>query len=80
MISFFQVHPDTNLNDPSKTEQFQQLHTAYSTLSKKTSKREYDFSLATAVRYQQEMMRHGYSSHTPGGSPQPGMGATPGNK
>lgn len=67
-----QVHPDTNPDDPNNHDKFVRINEAYSVLSKITSRREYDVSLAYYIR-----ARRSATSHTAGDSTAPGTGHQP---
>ncbi|XP_014774589.1 dnaJ homolog subfamily C member 4 [Octopus bimaculoides] len=69
-----ELHPDLNQNDPKNHEKFVRLIEAYNTLSKESTRRDYDYSLATYLHLQ-KMQRSRGSSHTSAsGSHRPGVG------
>ena len=45
----FQLHPDTNRHDPQNHNKFVRLNEAYSILSKRTSKSDYDRKLDMGI-------------------------------
>ena len=53
-----------------------QLSEAYTVLSKPSSRREYDFSLAAQLQYDQSLRRAAYGNHYPGASAAPGSSST----
>ncbi|GAB1608580.1 dnaJ homolog subfamily C member 4-like [Argonauta hians] len=69
-----ELHPDLNQNDPRNHEKFVQLIEAYNTLSKESSRREYDHSLASYVHIQKMQRSRGSSHSSSSGSHRPGVG------
>ncbi len=68
-----QIHPDTNPNDPLNHEKFVRVNEAYMVLSKTSTRREYDMTMAHSFYRHHNLTRAGYGTHSP-----PGQSSGPG--